>query len=81
MGFKLTHHPDKGTISIEMSETAVLLLYVSGFAVLISAFPRLDAAQEQPGGGMTSADMAKLQAFLQHTIQQTVSKEVGGVRR
>ena len=36
LGITLRHHPDKGTVSLEMSETAVLMLYISGFAILIS---------------------------------------------
>jgi len=36
MGIELRHHPEKGTVSIELSEAAVLLLYFSGIAVLIS---------------------------------------------
>ena len=36
MGVELRHHPEKGTVSIELSEAAVLMLYFSGIAVLIS---------------------------------------------
>ena len=36
MGIELRHHPEKGTVSIELSEAAVLMLYLSGIAVLIS---------------------------------------------
>lgn len=36
LGITLRHHPNKGTVSIEMSETMVLMLYISGFAILIS---------------------------------------------
>ena len=36
MGVELRHHPEKGTVSIELTETAVLMLYVGGLIVLIS---------------------------------------------
>ena len=46
MGVELRHHPEKGTVSIELSEAAVLMLYLSGIAARISG-----TSNPSPGPG------------------------------
>lgn len=35
-GIELLHHPDRGTVTIEISESTVMGLYVSGCVFLIA---------------------------------------------